>query len=107
MHQRGSGQVNRVSVPLFFFVFSSLCFFLPLFFPESWLAMQDAHDLWLARQSTDLARVSKRELATASQPEQMMKPRNSRGTHFVFLPHPRFIRNAAANQTGHTGLVLA
>jgi plasmid maintenance system antidote protein VapI len=27
--------------------------------PESWLAMQDAHDLWLARQSTDLAQVSK------------------------------------------------
>ncbi|WP_345794467.1 HigA family addiction module antitoxin [Thauera sp. JM12B12] len=33
--------------------------------PESWLAMQDAHDLWLARQSTDLARVSKLELAAA------------------------------------------
>jgi addiction module HigA family antidote len=33
--------------------------------PESWLAIQDANDLWLARQSTDLARVSKLELATA------------------------------------------
>ena len=33
--------------------------------PESWLAMQDAHDLWLARQSTDLARVRKLELAAA------------------------------------------
>ena len=30
---------------------------------ESWLAMQDAHDLWIARQYTDLARVSKLELA--------------------------------------------
>ena len=26
--------------------------------PESWLAMQDAHDLWLARKSVDLQRVS-------------------------------------------------
>lgn len=25
--------------------------------PESWLAMQDAHDLWLARKSVDLQRV--------------------------------------------------
>jgi len=33
--------------------------------PESWLAMQDAHDLWVARQHTDLARVSKLELAVA------------------------------------------
>jgi len=33
--------------------------------PESWLAMQDAHDLWVARQHTDLARVSKLELAMA------------------------------------------
>ena len=33
--------------------------------PESWLAMQDGYDLWLARQSVDLARVSKLELATA------------------------------------------
>ena len=33
--------------------------------PESWLAMQDAHDLWLARQTADLARVSKLELAAA------------------------------------------
>ena len=32
--------------------------------PESWLAMQDAHDLWLARQSTYLARISKLQLAT-------------------------------------------
>lgn len=33
--------------------------------PESWLAMQDAYDLWRARQSTDLARVSKLELVAA------------------------------------------
>jgi addiction module HigA family antidote len=33
--------------------------------PESWLAMQDGYDLWLARKSVDLARVSKLELATA------------------------------------------
>lgn len=33
--------------------------------PESWLAMQDAHDLWDARQHADLARVSKLELAMA------------------------------------------
>ena len=33
--------------------------------PESWLAMQDAYDLWLARQSTDLARVSKLALSAA------------------------------------------
>lgn len=33
--------------------------------PESWLAMQDAHDLWMARQSTDLARVSRLELTMA------------------------------------------
>jgi addiction module HigA family antidote len=33
--------------------------------PESWLAMQDAHDLWVARQSIDLRRVSKLDLAAA------------------------------------------
>lgn len=33
--------------------------------PESWLAMQDAHDLWLARQSVDLKKVSKLKLAVA------------------------------------------
>lgn len=33
--------------------------------PESWLAMQDAHDLWLARQSVDLDRVGKLKLAAA------------------------------------------
>jgi len=27
--------------------------------PESWLAMQDAHDLWLARQTLDLAGVTR------------------------------------------------
>jgi len=31
--------------------------------PESWLAMQDAHDLWLARQNVNLQRVSRLELA--------------------------------------------
>ena len=30
---------------------------------ESWLAMQDAHDLWVARQSLDLARVGSLELS--------------------------------------------
>lgn len=33
--------------------------------PESWLAMQDMHDLWLARQSVDLQRVVKLKLAVA------------------------------------------
>lgn len=33
--------------------------------PESWLAMQDAHDLWVARQRVDLKRVGKLRLAAA------------------------------------------
>lgn len=33
--------------------------------PESWLAMQDAHDLWRARQNANLERVVKLRLATA------------------------------------------
>ena len=33
--------------------------------PESWLAMQTAHDLWVARQNTDLKRVGRLKLATA------------------------------------------
>lgn len=33
--------------------------------PESWLAMQDSHDLWLARQQIDLQAVGKLKLATA------------------------------------------
>lgn len=33
--------------------------------PESWLAMQDNHDLWLARQHVDLHRVGKLKLAAA------------------------------------------
>jgi addiction module HigA family antidote len=33
--------------------------------PESWLAMQDAHDLWVARHSVDLKRVGKLRLAAA------------------------------------------
>ena len=33
--------------------------------PESWLAMQDAHDLWIARQSIDLHRVGRLKLAAA------------------------------------------
>lgn len=33
--------------------------------PESWLAMQDAHDLWVARQSVDLKGVGKLRLAAA------------------------------------------
>jgi addiction module HigA family antidote len=32
---------------------------------ESWLAMQDAHDLWVARQTLDLARVRPLELSAA------------------------------------------
>jgi addiction module HigA family antidote len=32
--------------------------------PESWLALQDAYDLWVARQHTNLERVSKLELST-------------------------------------------
>lgn len=32
---------------------------------ESWLAMQDAHDLWVARQTLDLARVRPLELAAS------------------------------------------
>lgn len=32
--------------------------------PESWLAMQDAHDLWRARQTVDLRRVGRLKLAT-------------------------------------------
>lgn len=31
--------------------------------PESWLAMQDAHDLWIARKNADLRRVGKLRLA--------------------------------------------
>lgn len=31
--------------------------------PESWLAMQDAHDLWVARQNVNLQRVGKLRLA--------------------------------------------
>jgi antitoxin HigA-1 len=33
--------------------------------PESWLAMQDAHDLWVARKSVDLKGVGKLKLAAA------------------------------------------
>ncbi len=33
--------------------------------PESWLAMQDAHDLWQARQHVDLSQVGKLKPATA------------------------------------------
>ena len=33
--------------------------------PESWLAMQDAHDLWIARQHVDLQNVGRLEWATA------------------------------------------
>jgi antitoxin HigA-1 len=33
--------------------------------PESWLSMQDAHDLWVARQSIDLHRVGRLRLAAA------------------------------------------
>ena len=33
--------------------------------PESWLTMQDAHDLWVARQHVNLRRVGKLKLAAA------------------------------------------
>jgi addiction module HigA family antidote len=33
--------------------------------PESWLAMQDMHDLWIARQHVDLQGVGKLKLAAA------------------------------------------
>jgi addiction module HigA family antidote len=33
--------------------------------PESWLAMQDAHDLWVARRTVDLRHVGKLKLAAA------------------------------------------
>ena len=33
--------------------------------PESWLAMQDAYDLWVARQFVDLKGVGKLKLAAA------------------------------------------
>src|SRR5690606_3915003 len=33
--------------------------------PESWLAMQDAYDLWQARQNMDLERVAKLDLSMA------------------------------------------
>lgn len=33
--------------------------------PESWLAMQDNHDLWMARQTVNLHRVGKLKLAAA------------------------------------------
>jgi addiction module HigA family antidote len=33
--------------------------------PESWLAMQDAYDLWVARQHVNLQRVGKLKLAAA------------------------------------------
>ena len=33
--------------------------------PESWLAMQDTHDLWQARKQVDLRRVHRLTLATA------------------------------------------
>jgi addiction module HigA family antidote len=32
---------------------------------ESWLTMQDSHDLWVARQSLDLARVRPLDIVTA------------------------------------------
>ena len=33
--------------------------------PESWLAMQDNHDLWIARRHVNLQRVGKLKLAAA------------------------------------------
>lgn len=39
--------------------------------PESWLAMQDAHDLWAARKSIDLRRVAKLRLPKAIIPHSL------------------------------------
>lgn len=33
--------------------------------PESWLALQDAHDLWVARREVDLRRVGRLRLVAA------------------------------------------
>jgi len=33
--------------------------------PESWLSMQDAHDLWVARQHVNLQRVARLKLVAA------------------------------------------
>lgn len=33
--------------------------------PESWLAMQDAHDLWVARKQVNLQRVTRLKIAAA------------------------------------------
>jgi addiction module HigA family antidote len=33
--------------------------------PESWLSLQDAHDLWVARQHVDLGRVGKLQLVAS------------------------------------------
>jgi plasmid maintenance system antidote protein VapI len=33
--------------------------------PESWLSMQDSHDLWVARKTVDLKRVAKLEVRAA------------------------------------------
>ena len=33
--------------------------------PESWLAMQDNHDLWLARKNVNLTNISRLELSAA------------------------------------------
>ena len=33
--------------------------------PESWLVMQDAHDLWQARKQVDLRRVTRLKIASA------------------------------------------
>jgi len=33
--------------------------------PESWLALQDSHDLWIAKQTVDLKRVGKVDLRAA------------------------------------------
>ena len=33
--------------------------------PESWLSMQDSHDLWVAKKQTDLRKVSRLEVRAA------------------------------------------
>ena len=42
--------------------------------PESWLAMQDAHDLWIARKNVDLRRVGKLRTALINSPSKTGTP---------------------------------
>jgi len=55
--------------------------------PESWLTMQDNYDLWQARQTVDLKKVSKIEFKYAC-------PSIRAGHHLVGVLSARFIRTA-------------